>query len=111
MSNRFFEGLFFGGVIGFLAGLLYAPKPGRELRKDLAAGSDDLYRQASTQLTDLKEKTGVTLQELQSRSDQVIKNATAQVQETRDQITSKIQDMTAGGNGPKSAQPQPHEIE
>lgn len=103
-SNRFFEGLFFGGIIGFLAGLLYAPKPGAQLRRELAENSDDLYRQASTQLTDLKEKTGASLQDLQSRSDQMLRSATAQVQETRDQITSRIQDI--GTNGPKTQQPQ-----
>ncbi len=108
-SNRFFEGLFVGGIIGFLAGLLYAPKPGSQIRRELAENSDELYKQASTQLTDLKERTGHTLQDLQSRSDQVIKTASAQVQETKDQITSRIQDI-AGNNGPKAV-PSPQDIE
>ena len=38
-SNRFFEGLFVGGIIGFLAGLLYAPKPGSQIRQQLAENS------------------------------------------------------------------------
>ena len=104
-SNRFFEGLFIGGLVGFLGGLLYAPKPGSQLRRELADNSDDLYRQANSGLTDLKEKTGARLTDLQTKGDQVIKNATAQVQETKDQITSRIQDFTA--NGPK----QPTDIE
>jgi gas vesicle protein len=104
-GSRFFEGLFVGGVIGFLAGLLYAPKPGSELRRELVDQSDDLYRQASTQLTDLKDRTGATLQDLQSRSDQMLRSASTQMQETRDQITSRIQDMT-GGNGGTKQHPQ-----
>lgn len=111
-GSRFFEGLFVGGIIGFLAGLLYAPKPGSQLRRELADHGDEIYKQASTQLGDLKERSNATLQDLQSRSDQMLRSATAQVQETRDQITAKIQDMTTGGNGPKtSVQPQPQDIE
>jgi gas vesicle protein len=98
-SNRFFEGLFVGGFLGFILGLLYAPKPGSQLRKELSSQSDELYRQASTGLTDLRERTETRLQDLQTRSDQIIKNATAQVQETRDQLSSKIQDF--GGNSGK----------
>jgi len=99
-SGRFLEGLFVGGVIGFLAGLLYAPKPGSQLRRELVDHSDEFYRQASTQLHDFRDRTGASLQDLQSRSEGLIKSASAQVQETRDQITSRIQDMT-GSNGPK----------
>ena len=106
-GSRFFEGLFVGGIIGFLAGLLYAPKPGSQLRRELADSSDDLYRQASTQLSDLKQKSGATLQDLQSRGDQALKTTTAHLQETRDQISSRIQDMTHG-NGPKQ---HPQDIE
>lgn len=106
-GGRFFEGLFVGGIIGFLAGLLYAPKPGSQLRRELAENSDDFYRQASTQLHDIKDRTGATFQELQSKGDQVIRSASTQIQETRDQITSKIQDLTHGSNGPK----QPQDIE
>lgn len=95
-SNRFFEGLFVGGFLGFILGLLYAPKPGHQLRRELADQSDELYRQASTGLTDLRARTGQRLQDLQVRSDQIVRNATAQVQETRDQLTSKLQDFTAG---------------
>jgi gas vesicle protein len=105
-GGRFFEGIFIGGIIGFLAGLLYAPKPGSQLRRELAENSDEFYRQASTQLHDFKDRTGATLQDLQTRSDSVLKNATTQMQETRDQITSRIQDMTTGGNGPTKQHPQ-----
>jgi gas vesicle protein len=103
-NNRFFEGLFLGGLVGFLFGLLYAPKSGSQLRKELADQSDELYRQASTNLTDLKERTGQQLQSLQTRSDQIIKQATQQVQETRDQLTSRIQDLSGNSNKQLSSQ-------
>jgi gas vesicle protein len=104
-SNRFFEGLFVGGIIGFLAGLLYAPKPGSQLRRELVDHGDEFYRQASTQLHDFRDRTGERFSDLQSRGDQVIRSASSHLQETRDQITSRIQDLT-GGNGPSKNQPQ-----
>lgn len=94
MSNRFFEGLFVGGILGFLFGMLYAPKPGSQLRRELADQSDELYRQASTNLSDLKEKGSTHLQDVQSRSEQMLRQASAQMQETRDNLSTKIQDLT-----------------
>jgi gas vesicle protein len=102
-SNRFFEGLFVGGFLGFILGILFAPKPGHQFRREIASQSDELYRQASTGLTDLRERTGQRLQDLQSHSDQMIRNASAQMQETKDQLTSKLQDFSAGKNKQNSS--------
>ncbi len=33
--GRFVKGLLAGGILGALAGMLFAPKPGKELRSDL----------------------------------------------------------------------------
>jgi gas vesicle protein len=107
MSNRFFEGLFVGGLLGFIVGLLYAPKPGSQLRRQLADQSDELYRQASTGITDLKDRTSTRLQDIQSRGDQALRQGIAQVQETRDQIASKIQDFTSSSG----KTPATHDIE
>ncbi len=93
-SGRFFEGLFVGGLLGFLAGLLYAPKSGAELRRQLSDSSDELYRKASTQISDIKDRTDTALTEMQHKGEGAIKTAAAQVQETRDQITAKLQDLT-----------------
>ncbi len=92
-STRFLEGLLLGGVLGFVGGMLFAPKSGKELRKDLADGSDELYRQASTSITDFKDRGQQAVQDFQSRSDAVIKQATQQLQETRDQLTQKMQEI------------------
>ena len=106
-SNRFFEGLCLGGLLGFVFGLLFAPKAGSQLRRQLADHSDELYRQASSGLGDLRERTGQQLQDFHSRGDDLIKHASAQVQETRDQLTSKVQDFK-GSSGKHSA---PKDIE
>jgi gas vesicle protein len=108
-SNRFFEGLFVGGLLGFVLGLLYAPKPGHQLRRELADSSEDIYKNASTKIGDIKEKSSATLHDLSHRKDEIVQKATAQVQETKDQITARIQDLTnRGGN---SGQSYPSDIE
>lgn len=108
-STRFLEGLLLGGVLGFIGGILFAPKSGKELRKDLADGSDELYRQASTSISDFKDRGQQAVQDFQSRSDAVIKQATQQLQETRDQLTAKVQELSKTGakvtvQEPESAQ-------
>ena len=94
-STRFLEGILLGGMFGFIGGLLFAPKSGRELRKDLANGSDGLYKQASSSIYDFRDLSQEALHEFQTKGDAAIKQATQQLQETRDQLTQKIQELSA----------------
>ena len=96
-TGRFFEGLVVGGILGFIFGMLSAPKSGAEMRKQLADGSEDLYKQASDQISDLKDKTGRTITDLQAKSEVAIKRASDTVQEHKQTLTSKIQDLTKQG--------------
>jgi len=96
-TGRFFEGLVVGGILGFIFGMLSAPKSGAELRQQLADGSEDLYKQASDQISDLKDKTGRTITDLQAKSEVAIKRASDTVQEKKQVLTSKIQDLTKQG--------------
>lgn len=108
-SGRFFEGLLLGGILGFIGGILFAPKSGAELRKQIADGSDELYKNASTQLSDIKDRTEQALQDFQTKSDAALKQATSQLQETKDQLASKFQELSgkqkaAALQEPESAQ-------
>jgi len=108
-STKFFEGVLLGGVLGFVGGVLFAPKSGRELRKDLANGSDELVKQAGTSVSDFKDRSQQALQDFQKKGDATIKQATQQFQETRDQLTQKIQELGSKpakvpGQEPESAQ-------
>lgn len=96
MSNstgKFFEGLLIGGLLGFIGGVLFAPKSGREFRKDLADGSDELYKQASSSISDFKDRGQQAVQDFQNKGDAVLKQAAQQLQETRDQLKEKIQEI------------------
>ena|SRR6185369_895893 len=92
-TGRFFEGLVVGGILGFLFGMLAAPKSGADLRRQLADGSEDLYKQASDQLGHLKESTEQAITGLESRAEEIVKKASTSVQGTKDQIASKLQEM------------------
>jgi gas vesicle protein len=46
-----------GGLIGAILALLYSPKTGNELRRDLRRGSRRLYKRANQTVDDLREQT------------------------------------------------------
>jgi gas vesicle protein len=94
-STKFLEGMLLGGVLGFVGGVLFAPKSGRELRKELVDGSDELCKHAGSSMNDFRDRSQQALQEFQTRGDAAIKQATQQFQETRDQLTQKIQELGA----------------
>lgn len=48
------EGTLVGAALGFVAGIMLAPKSGKELRKDLKKKSADFYKHLGSQLKKLK---------------------------------------------------------
>lgn len=93
-SGRFLEGFIVGGVLGYLFGILSAPKAGRELRDDLAHGSDELYRQASDSLTTFKDRAGETLDDYKHRGEEAVKKASQSIEEQKSKISTKIEKLT-----------------
>ncbi|RMH63520.1 MAG: hypothetical protein D6677_07030 [Calditrichaeota bacterium] len=81
-GSGFFSGLIVGGAIGLIAGVLFAPKSGRDIREELFNDSDDIIKKAKDELdkiyeelTDLKNKVGGV--------EQSIKTAPAETAEER----------------------------
>jgi len=61
--GHFFKGLLIGGFLGGVAGLLFAPKPGMELRSGIKATGDEAFKgareilgQASHQFSEMRER-------------------------------------------------------
>src|SRR5271155_3748405 len=92
-SGRFFEGLVLGGVLGFLFGMLSAPKSGADLRRQIADGSEDLYKTASDSLDDIKRKSEKAISDVKQRSGDVIKKATDTVQGAKETLSNKVQEL------------------
>jgi len=68
--RHFFGGLFLGGLVGGLAGLLFAPKAGRQLRSDFKEKGveakkmyDDSVIKAKTIIDDARNRTGELIKE------------------------------------------------
>src|ERR1017187_2695954 len=78
-ENGYVKGLFIGlldgGAVGALVALLYAPKSGKELRKDIKNKTDGDYDETEKFIADAKVKARDMMNEGKKRSEQLIANA------------------------------------
>jgi len=68
-------GLLIGGAIGAIAGLLFAPKSGRELRQDIKNKSDEYLDDAERYVADARTKAKYLINEGKKRSERLISDA------------------------------------
>jgi gas vesicle protein len=76
-----FIGLLTGGAIGAFVALLYAPKSGKELRKDIENKTDEYYDETEKFIADAKVKAKDMMNEGKKRSEQLIANAKSRSEE------------------------------
>jgi gas vesicle protein len=55
-TESFIKGLIIGGVAGLAVGILYAPKSGREIRKQLSDSTEEILSKAKMQYEDTRKK-------------------------------------------------------
>ena len=75
MAKGLIVGFIAGSVVGAVVALLYAPKSGRELRKDIKEKSTSLVDTAEEYLSRARTKTGETMNEGKRRSESVVTDA------------------------------------
>lgn len=75
VTKGLFLGFVAGGIVGAVVALLYAPKPGKDLRKDLLAQKDKLVDKANDFLKATAEAGEETLNEIPGRSREIISAA------------------------------------
>ncbi len=97
-SSNFIGGVLFGGLAGFVVGILLAPKTGREMRKHIAETSDDLYHQANDQIADLKDKAEVALGDMQVKSHDILRKASDTVVGTKETLKSRLEEISGQGS-------------
>ena len=56
-GSDFIKGLFIGGLMGAVLGILYAPKSGKETREDIARKADELITKAKEEYEQTLEKS------------------------------------------------------
>lgn len=70
-----FIGILTGGALGAALALLYAPKSGKELRKDIRDKSDEYLDEAEKYIAEAKDKAIDLINEGKKRSEKLIKDA------------------------------------
>lgn len=98
MTKGFFLGLLTGGAIGAILALLYAPKSGRELRRDIKARTDEFMEDAEEALESARRKLPEITTEAKKRSAQVISEAQSQASsllEDADRVLSGVKQRAA----------------
>ncbi|HSB07821.1 MAG TPA: YtxH domain-containing protein [Thermodesulfobacteriota bacterium] len=76
-------GLFVGGAIGFLAGLMFAPKTGKELRSELREKGCQIYGDTKQAISEAQMKTKSVIDDAMHRVDEFKKEAEHRLSEAR----------------------------
>lgn len=80
MAKGLITGFVAGGIVGAVIALLYAPKPGKELRGDIKRKTAELVDEAEEYLESAKEKAAQLINEGKTKSAQLISDAKVKAQ-------------------------------
>lgn len=72
--GKFLTGFAIGGAVGAIAGILLAPKSGKETREDLVNASKEIYSKAEGTVKDIQTKADDVISELQQKGENIISN-------------------------------------
>ena|ERR1035437_4488434 len=70
-KGKFAAGTIFGAIIGLAAGILTAPKSGKETRADLKLKAEDMKIKATDAMDDVKDKATKTADDIKNKATDV----------------------------------------
>lgn len=76
-QSHFFMGFLIGGVLGALAGILFAPKSGKELRSDIKEKGSKVLKDAKGIYADTRTKAKEIIEEAKHQAKDLKKEAEA----------------------------------
>jgi len=94
-GSRFLRGLLIGGVLGGIAGLLFAPKTGKELRADLKERGSTVFKGASEVYSEARTQAKAIVEDAKRRAEELKREADRQLREAR----LKASQILAGSAG------------
>lgn len=98
----FIVGLLAGGAIGAVLALLYAPKSGKELRRDLKEGAEELLDEAEGAVSAARSRASEIVSDARHRSDQLISDArkrASSLLEDAEKVMSGVRPQTGPAAG------------
>jgi len=91
-QNRFFCGFLIGGIFGVVAGLLFAPKSGKELRTEIKERGSEAFDDAKRFYAESQEKAKAIVEDARRRAEDLTREAERYLAEAR----SKAKRILAG---------------
>jgi gas vesicle protein len=82
-ESRFLQGFLIGGILGVLAGLLFAPKPGKELRSEIKQKGEEALDEAKHLYSETRTKANAILEDARRRAEELKKEASRHLAEAR----------------------------
>jgi len=90
-NSDLLKGLFIGGLIGVVLGVLYAPKSGRETREDIARTTEDLLSRGKEEYEKALEKSKAAYEAAVKRLKDLELSAKEKVHEVEGKVTELAQ--------------------
>jgi len=81
--GNFLKGFVIGGVLGALAGIFFAPKPGKDLRSDLKEKGSEVLKDGKGIYADASTKAKTIIDEAKHRAEELKKEADRHLSEAR----------------------------
>lgn len=88
--GKFISGVFIGGMVGGLLGVLLAPRAGEETRRKIADRTNETYKKAETSVQDTYKKAETSVQEMQRKTEQAIDDLQKSGQEVLRKIAGSV---------------------
>lgn len=100
-KGKFALGALFGAVVGVAAGILTAPKSGKETRADLKAKADELKGQAADKAQEVKTKATEKAQEVKTKANEVADDVKTRAEDFRGRTERAVEGAKHGFNSKK----------
>jgi len=82
--GKFLAGVFVGGALGAIAGILLAPQSGEETRELLNDASKDVAKKTDKTVKDIQDKADVVVSELQQKGDEIMEKIQALINKQKE---------------------------
>jgi gas vesicle protein len=93
LAKGLFIGFLVGGIAGAVTALLYAPKPGKELRGDIKRKTDEIKEDVSDYLRSTGSRTTEMVNRGKHRSDEIVASAREKADHIMDDAEKVLTDI------------------